>query len=336
MLQLAAVVVALIVGAASPAILRPLLVKWNVVDVPNARSSHSVTAIRGFGIAPAAAVVLGLAILLGSGIAGGARLVAVVLATIAAAAILGWIEDFSGLRVMTRLGCQLIIGAVASAVIFQPFDRYWWVIVISAVALAWYINVANFMDGINGISGSHGAIVGLTYAVVGWYAQLDWLAVAGLVFAVAFATFLPWNLLRKGTFLGDVGSYALGAGVASLALAALSAGVSLVVVLGPVVIYLADTATTLVRRIVAGEDWREAHRSHVYQRLVTAGRSHVRVTVYVGIATMLVAAAGLLTLVSPQLWVVSIALMVAFAVVYLSLPRLLQKSRPSVRMESQS
>jgi hypothetical protein len=76
-----------------------------------------------------------------------------------------------------------------------------------------------------------------------------------------------------------VGSYALGAALAVLAACAVViAGLPPEAALGPLALYLADTAWTLQRRIRAGEPWLQAHRTHAYQRLTDAGWSHQRVT----------------------------------------------------------
>ena len=74
--------------------------------------------------------------------------------------------------------------------------------------------------------------------------------------------------VRARVFLGDAGSYALGAALAMLAAYAVLHGIPLEAALGPLALYLADTAWTLQRRIRAGERWLEAHRTHIYQQLV--------------------------------------------------------------------
>jgi UDP-N-acetylmuramyl pentapeptide phosphotransferase/UDP-N-acetylglucosamine-1-phosphate transferase len=85
-----------------------------------------------------------------------------------------------------------------------------------------------------------------------------------------------------------VGSYTLGAAVAVLAAYAVLHHVPVEAAIGPLALYLADTAWTLQRRIRAGERWFEGHRTHIYQRWCDVGWSHQRVTV--------VSAAGTATL----------------------------------------
>ena len=76
----------------------------------------------------------------------------------------------------------------------------------------------------------------------------------------------------------------IAAGIAfALAFAALSRSATFEMALAPLLLYLCDTALTLARRVVRGVRWTEAHREHVYQRLVIGGWSHARTTGYVGV-----------------------------------------------------
>ena len=140
------------------------------------------------------------------------------------------------------------------------------------------MNAFNFMDGVNGISGAHALIAGVVYALLGWWQHDGFLVPAGAAVAAGALAFLPWNAGQARVFLGDAGSYALGAALAVLAAYALVRGVPVEAVLGPLALYLADTAWTLQRRIRAGERWLEPHRTHIYQRWCDAGWSHQRVT----------------------------------------------------------
>ncbi|UYG17272.1 NAD-dependent epimerase/dehydratase family protein [Brachybacterium huguangmaarense] len=251
------------------------------------------------------------------------------LAAIATAAIvavafsaLGFIDDLLGLRASLRLRVQAIIGVVAAIVSVAVTGSSAWFIPLGALLLVGYVNAVNFMDGINGISSLHGAIVGAAFAVTGMLAGPAWLTYMGLTIGAAFIAFLPWNLRRDGFFLGDVGSYLLGGAIAITAVLAYGEGLPALLLLAPLSIYLADTGATLLRRFVHGESITSPHRTHAYQRLTDTGMPHLwsagLVTTFT--AGNAVAALGAYALNLP-LWTAWIAV-VALCVIYLCVPRL--------------
>ena len=291
-----AVAAAFVVSLTSPLLFRPLLKRFGVIDVPNERSSHSRPVVRGVGLAPLAGMIVGYGVVLASGVTVDIEVIVVLIAVPVAAAVLGLIDDTRGLTVRVRAGTQLIIGMGGAAAVIVVTGASGWVLPFLALGIAGYINVANFMDGIDGISGLHGLIVGAAYAVLGAIVGAPWLVTAGLLLAAAFLAFLPWNLLRGGVFLGDIGSYLLGSGVAVAAVAALASGVPVLAVVGPLAIYLGDTGFTLGRRMLRGERWHEAHNGHVYQLLARgAGMSHLRASGIVSLASSLTAVIGILS-----------------------------------------
>nr|MDT0665727.1 hypothetical protein [Micromonospora sp. DSM 115978] len=148
--------------------------------------------------------------------------------------------------------------------------------------VAAFVNAFNFMDGVNGISAVQAMVAAVAYAVLGALHDVAALTTAGAVIAGAAAGFAPFNMPRARIFLGDVGSYSFGAALAVLAMITLLAGIAPEAALAPLVVYLADTGTTLLRRVRAGETWHKPHRSHVYQQLATAGWSHTAVSLTVG------------------------------------------------------
>ncbi len=152
------------------------------------------------------------------------------------------------------------------------------------------------MDGVNGISAAHALIAGVAYACYAAWGQHPFLLGASLAVAVSALLFLPWNAGRAWVFLGDVGSYALGAALAVLAAWAVLRGVPVEAVLGPLALYLADTAWTLLRRIRAGEPWLQSHRTHVYQQWCDAGWSHQEVTLLTAALTILLTLLGAVSL----------------------------------------
>ena len=170
------------------------------------------------------------------------------------------------------------------------------VVIVAAVWITGFVNVFNFMDGVNGISAAHALIAGIAYACYGAWGQHRFLQYAGLAVAVSALMFLPWNAGRARVFLGDVGSYALGAALAVLAARSVLLGVPAEAVLGPLVLYLADTGWTLQRRIRAGEPWLQSHRMHVYQQWCDAGWSHQEVTLLTAALTILLTLLGAVSL----------------------------------------
>lgn len=316
---------AFLISVLLPFVIKPLLARWGVIDIPSDRSSHDRPVIRGMGLAVAVAIGVMYTLALALGVVEVDRSVSlIVLAMMVASAALGWLEDYRGASVGTRLGVQLLIGALGTGALIVSLGIavWWWPVgVIATVA---YINIANFMDGINGISGMHGTVVGLFYAWAGAANDMTWMMCAGLVVAGAFAGFLPWNLSRGTVFLGDVGSYVLGGSLVAIAIGAFLSGVYVEYLLPPLLIYLADTTVTLVKRVQRGEIWYKPHREHVYQRLTDVGLSHVQSSLVVTLATVLVSLISLWGLRADGAGSVLAGLATAAVVVlYLCLPRIL-------------
>ena len=316
--------VAFLASLLLPFLVIPLLRRLGVLDVPNERSSHTRVVIRGVGVTVAIGVLAGLVLALLTGLVAVDRsVVAILIVIIGLSALLGWIEDWRGVSVRARAGSQLVIGLAGTAALAWTMEQSWWWVPVGGLAIAAYINVANFMDGINGISGLHGLTVGVLYAVSGVLSDHVWLTVTGAVVAAAFAAFLPWNLLRGQVFLGDVGSYLLGASIAGTAVAAFLAGVYIEYLLFPILIYLVDSFSTLLRRVRRGERWYTAHRQHVYQRLTDTGLSHLQVSLFVTGCTAAVGLTGLMTAgAGAGATLAGVLFAVAVVVFYLASPRL--------------
>ncbi len=284
---------AFVLGALLPFAVRPILRRHNMVDVPNERSSHTAPTYRGMGLATAAATLLAFVVATLFGwtyrSSESLQLAVTIAAAILCAFILGWLEDIRGVSIVRRAGLQLVIGLLVSVSFATVQGTNILLLILGAIFIAGYINVANFMDGINGISGAHGLVAGLAYALTGWMVNLPWLALAGVAVAGAFAAFLPWNVRPgKNVFLGDAGSYVLGAALGTMAVGAWFADVPFLLSFAPLVTYLADAGVTLFRRFMAGEQWYMPHRTHTYQRLTDVGFSHLGSTAVVTGTTILV------------------------------------------------
>ena len=315
----AAVACGLIVTVSEPLAIR-LLHKLAVMDVPGQRSSHTRPTPRGGG----APIAIGM--LVAAAMAGGTGAVPFVIAVAFFGAI-GMLDDLRGLPARLRLALQLVGSAAVAALLVASISLP--VLALAGVALAitvWvtgFVNAFNFMDGVNGISASHALIGGLAYACLGEWHQDRFLVAAGLAIALGACAFLPWNIARARVFLGDVGSYSLGAALALLSATAVVRGLPPEAALGPLALYLADTAWTLQRRIRLGERCFEAHRTHVYQRWCDVGWSHQEVTLLTAAGTVLLSLLGLASVLGhPGLRVVADLAGLAVLAGYLTSPAL--------------
>ena len=330
-----AVTCCVVVLASEPALIG-LLRRAAVMDSPNERSSHSVPTPRGGG-APIAAALVVVSLL-----AYGRTALPFALAVGAFGAV-GLVDDLRGLKAAVRLIGQAVISVlVTSLLIWQtaghgPLGRLEGVglpwpataVIIGAAGLAavlWltgFVNAFNFMDGINGISAGHAIVGGLAYGFLGVLEHDSFIAAAGAAVAATGLAFLPWNAFHARVFLGDVGSYALGAGLAVLAIDAVLRGVPVEAAAAPLALYLADTFWTLQRRFRAGERWLEPHRTHAYQRLCDVGWSHQQVALTTSMVSAVICVLGYASLTSnPDLRIAGDVVGVAVLVLYLASPAL--------------
>lgn len=336
-----AVTCCIVVLASEPALIG-LLRRAAVIDSPNERSSHSVPTPRGGGAPIAAALVVVSVLAYGRA----ALPFALAVGTFGA---VGLIDDLRGLKAAVRLIGQAAISAViAGLLIWQtagrgPLGRLeglglpWpaTAVVVGAAGLAaviWltgFVNAFNFMDGINGISAGHAIVGGLAYGFLGVLEHDSFIAAAGAAIAATGVAFLPWNAFHARVFLGDVGSYALGAGLAVLAIDAVLRGVPVEAAAAPLALYLADTFWTLQRRFRAGERWLEPHRTHAYQRLCDVGWSHQQVALATSLVSAVICLLGYVSLTAdPGLRIGCDVLGLAVLVLYLSAPALLGREYP--------
>jgi UDP-N-acetylmuramyl pentapeptide phosphotransferase/UDP-N-acetylglucosamine-1-phosphate transferase len=216
--------------------------------------------------------------------------VAWLLLLLLALAVVSFWDDLRSLPWKVRFGTQALVAALFLYALSRQggFDGLSFSMasglgIVLFLFLAGYANAFNFMDGINGIAASQAAVTGLGTIAVAVAAGIPFThpaLVLAAIIAGAAAGFLPHNFPRARMFMGDVGSVPLGFGLAAIAVwIAADHGWWLLVPLGCLhANFILDTAITVVRRILRGEVFHQAHREHFYQRLVRAGWSHTRVT----------------------------------------------------------
>jgi len=253
-----------------------------ILDHPNTRSSHTTPTPRGGGLAVIAVALtawLGLASITGT--------VSTELLVVCAAAVVlagvSWWDDLRGLPAAGRFAAHAAAVAAVMAVIVAgdrasiplPVGVTGGIVVAGiGVAWLWFVNLFNFMDGIDGLAGGEAFAVAAGAAVVAavGFAAFDTVLLGGTL-AAAVLGFLAWNWAPARIFLGDVGSIPLGFLLGWLMLRLAADGAWAAALILPLY-FLADATLTLLRRTLRGARIWEAHREHFYQRAVDRGWSH--------------------------------------------------------------
>lgn len=288
--------ITLLVAWSSVKLMVRYAVKQGLVDIPNARSSHDVPTPRGggLGLLLAIGVGVGLAAFLQNALPGWELWAAALLI-----AIIGFVDDKSPLPVSVRLGFQLLVafGIVWLTDGFQQFplpapangELGVLALPLNLIWILGVINIFNFLDGIDGYAGGQALVAGLGLCLFGWGTPVF---LPGLIIAAAAMGFLLLNWHPAQIFMGDVGSSTLGFLLACLPFYGGSSSPAQMVLLMALLLwfFLADGAFTLVRRALRGEKIWEAHRSHLYQRLVISGLSHSKVVIIIMSAEVLLLA----------------------------------------------
>ena len=260
--------------------LRPLLLRLALAR-PNARSSHTQPTPQGGGIAvigaTLAVMVIGFAALGTQGGTNATHIAAVVSATLLLA-VGGAADDIRGLAATPRLALHIV--AVAIVIYALPHDARlvpmlpWWLErALLLLAGIWFVNLVNFMDGIDWMTVAEVVPVATGLAIAGALGALPPLGtLTAIALAGATIGFAPFNRPVARLFLGDVGSVPIGLVLAWLLFLLAAGGHLAAAVLLPLY-YLADASITLVRRLARGERIWEAHRTHFYQRATDHGMS---------------------------------------------------------------
>ena len=306
----AGAVIALVAGLATGVVLR-FLERRAILDVPNQRSSHKVPTPRGGGIAVIAVIAIAWAAMAVVTVDVAALLV-VALASIIA--VVSWLDDLWGLPIAFRLLTQAAAVAIGALLlpgegqVFQGLLPPNFDAVIAAFLWLWFVNLFNFMDGIDGIAGGEALAIGLGLMLVTLAAGEPPLAAYyPLAVAAAALGFLKWNWPPARSFLGDTGSVALGFFLGWLLLDAAARGQWAAAAILPLY-FLADATITLLRRMLKGEKIWQAHRGHFYQQGARRLGGHKPVVLRILAGNVLLMALALLTVLAPAMAVICVFL----------------------------
>lgn len=254
--------------------------RWNIIDMPNERSSHSYITLRGGGI-------IFLVAFWAWNLQAGWPYVWASVGLFLIGVVSIW-DDIRSLRHRVRLtahvsGIFLLMLDVGLLHALTPF----WLVLVFIVAIG-TLNAYNFMDGINGITGIYSLVLLGSMAWVNW--EMPFLADQFFIWMVmAVLIFLYFNFRRKAKcFAGDVGSMGIAFSILfAMFLMILETGELKYVLFFSV--YGIDTVLTIIQRLYRKENIFKAHRLHLYQLLVNQHQlSHRMVSVFYGLVQLLI------------------------------------------------
>ncbi len=304
------ILIAFLASALTTRWLKGRLIAKAMMDVPNERSMHTTPVPRGGGLAMMAVIVVGMVLIhlfsvffsitngmpafagmtdwVGAGIPFSFLYL---LASVLLLMGISWLDDRKSLRASLRLAIHLLAALIASfalgdhATLFGAGLPFWLDRALMILGWAWFMNLYNFMDGIDGLTGTQTITVTMGIAsLIGAMTTLDPqalmphdLALCAMIIGSS-AGFLVYNWPPARLFMGDVGSIPLGFLVGYLLIKIATLGLMLPALILPLY-YLADSGITITRRALRGEKVWQAHCQHFYQR-ATLGEGNPKPVLY--------------------------------------------------------
>jgi UDP-N-acetylmuramyl pentapeptide phosphotransferase/UDP-N-acetylglucosamine-1-phosphate transferase len=285
----------------------------HAVAHPTARSSHSAPTPQGGGFAVLAATLIAVA---GAAILSGDMAnnsLWLVLAAAVLIAVVGAVDDVHSIAVVPRLFLQaasvaIVLVALPDALRIVPAFPLWLERALIGFALLWFVNLVNFMDGIDWMTVVEVVPVTGGLVLFGAMGALPRDAtVVALALGGAVVGFAPFNRPVARLFLGDVGSLPIGLLLGWLLIVFAGGGHLAAALLLPLY-YLGDATITLLRRLANGEPILQAHRTHFYQRATDNGFSVSQIIGRVFLLNLALIALAATTLLTASLLVHAAAL----------------------------
>lgn len=261
-------------------IIRRIAKRYNILDIPNLRSSHANPTPRGGGVAIVVSWYGGITMLYILNWIEPGLFYALLCGGLIA--IVSFIDDIIKVRALIRLLIHFI--AVIAAFYFlgqlRPLimpnvhiNYHIFIYPLAIIGMVWFVNLFNFMDGLDGFASVEAIIIAII--MFAFSGNL----INGLLIA-SVAGFLFWNWPKAKIFLGDVGSTQLGFILVVLGIYFHNTYkfsiMNWIMLSSP---FWFDATYTLIRRIINKEKLSQAHKKHVYQRAVQAGFSHQQVLI---------------------------------------------------------
>lgn len=255
--------------------------KKEIYDIPNERSLHIIPTPVGGGIAIVIAWYAGLTVLFFCGIITKSLFLALLSGVFLA--IISFVDDLVGIKPVFRLLIHFLTAIIAfwllgglRPLIMPSIEiKYIYIIYpIAIIGMVWFINLFNFMDGVDGFASVEAIIIAGVLFIFTWN-------MTTILLISCIVGFLYWNWPKAKIFMGDVGSTQLGFILVVLGINFHDTYdfsiLNWIMLASP---FWFDATLTLFRRWRNGENLSQGHKKHVYQRIVQAGFSHSKVLLF--------------------------------------------------------
>jgi Fuc2NAc and GlcNAc transferase len=262
-------------------LIKRFAVRNKILAIPNERSLHDSPTPRGGGVAIVISWYIGITIFYFYGILDRALYLALLSGILIA--IISLMDDIFGVKPIIRLFVHFFTAILAFLFLhgLRPLvmpevhlDYNYIVYPIAIVGIVWFINLFNFMDGVDGFASIESIIISSVLFIFTWN-------LSSILLMVSVGGFLCWNWPKAKIFMGDTGSTQLGFILVIMGIYFHNnmefSILNWIMLTSP---FWFDATLTLYRRWRNGEKLSEGHRKHVYQRIVTAGFSHVKVNLF--------------------------------------------------------
>jgi len=271
------------------------------LDIPSDRSMHKVPTPRGGGLGIVVAFVIagGFLALEDENIL---RLFVPMLFGAIPVAVVGWLDDRFSVPAKWRALVH-VISCFLSFYIYSAMSRpsiafmLWPWILLATIGAAYFLNIFNFMDGLDGLAGSEAAFVGVVVNAI-YHGEVPLRSITQSAIPATFVRSIPdssralyallgfccigfliWNWPPAKIFMGDVGSGFLGFALAYFALTRYTQqATSIWLWLILLAVFIVDGTVTLVTRFATGQKWYDAHNLHAFQKAAKRAGRHIWVT----------------------------------------------------------
>lgn len=252
-----------------------------MLAIPNERSLHDTPTPRGGGVAIVFSWYIGITVFYFYGVLDKTLFLALLCGILVA--LVSLMDDIFGVKPVIRLVIHFLAAFLAFVCLhgLRPlimpgihFDYNYIIYPLAVVGIVWFINLFNFMDGVDGFASIEAIIIASVMFIFTWN-------LSAILIIVSVGGFLCWNWPKAKIFMGDTGSTQLGFILVIMGIYFHNnlefSILNWIMLTSP---FWFDATLTLYRRWRNGEKLSEGHRKHVYQRIVTAGFSHGKVNLF--------------------------------------------------------